>query len=133
MGKYALIIAMLFTCWGAYAAASVDRYPLPTAAQQQQFQGLINQLRCLVCQNQDLADSNADLANDLRQQVYTLVLAHKTDAEIKQYMTARYGAFILFKPPFNRETLALWLTPLLLLIIGFIILWRLSHSRKQRA
>jgi cytochrome c-type biogenesis protein CcmH len=114
-------------------AAAVDRYPFPEPAQRQQFESLIDELRCLVCQNQNLADSNADLAKDLRQQVYTMVLDHQTDDQIRAYLTQRYGDFILFKPPVNRYTLGLWLLPLLLLAAGAVILWRLTHSRKHPA
>lgn len=127
--RLVMVIALLLSFTIAQAD-TVDRYPLPTITQQQQFQTLINQLRCLVCQNQDLADSNADLAKDLRRQVYEMVLANKSDAQIKQYMTARYGDFILFKPPFNLQTIVLWLLPFLLLVIGFIILWRLARRSK---
>lgn len=112
-------------------ANTQDVYPLATLGQQQQFQRLINELRCLVCQNQDLADSNADLAKDLRRQVYEMVKDNKSDAEIKQYLTDRYGDFILFKPPFNLQTAVLWLMPLFLLIAGGVILWRLVRLRKN--
>jgi cytochrome c-type biogenesis protein CcmH len=126
-----LVLVGIVGCFSSplYAQA-VDRYPLPTATQQQQFQRLLNQFRCLVCQNQDLADSHADLAKDLRRQVFEMVLAHQTDEQIKQYMTDRYGDFILFKPPFNPQTWALWLTPFILLMVGGMILWRITHSRK---
>lgn len=127
------LILYLFWNFSLACAATVDRYPFPAEAQRQQFQGLIGELRCLVCQNQNLADSNADLAKDLRQQVYTMVLANKTDAQIKEYMTLRYGDFILFKPPFNFYTLGLWLPPLLLLMMGGVILWRITHPRKIAA
>ena len=132
MFRIGLIICLFWNCSLACAAA-VDRYPFPAEAQRQQFQGLISELRCLVCQNQNLADSNADLAKDLRQQVYAMVLANKTDAQIKEYMTLRYGDFILFKPPFNFYTLGLWLLPLLLLMMGGMILWRITHPRKIAA
>lgn len=123
-----LLLCGLSLCFSVYAEG-VDRYPLPSPQQQQQFQNLINQLRCLVCQNQNLADSNADLAKDLRAQVYNMVLAKKTDAQIKDYMTTRYGDYILFKPPFNAQTALLWLGPLLLLAPGFFILWKLTRTR----
>ena len=74
-------------------------YPLSNQKQEAQFKGLLRELRCLVCQNQDLADSNAPLAKDLRDEVYNLVQTGKSDDEIVRYLTARYGDFILFKPP----------------------------------
>src|ERR1044072_112926 len=74
-------------------------YPFDSVKKEAQFNYLLKELRCLVCQNQDLADSNADLAKDLRAQVYELVQEGKTDTEISDYLTDRYGDFILFKPP----------------------------------
>lgn len=118
-----------FVCHSAFAE-TMDKYPFLNQSQQQRFQTLISQFRCLVCQNQDLADSNADLAKDLRQQVYNMVLANQTDQQIKQYMVDRYGDFILFKPPFNTQTGLLWLGPILLLFLASFILWRISRPRK---
>lgn len=99
-------------------------YPLDSARQEAQFNHLLKDLRCLVCQNQDLADSNADLAKDLRAQVYRLVTEGKSDTEISDYMTSRYGDFILFKPPVKAVTYLLWFGPALFLVLGFIIFWR---------
>jgi len=99
-------------------------YPLETPKQQAQFQGLLRELRCLVCQNQDLADSNAGLAKDLRDEVYTHVRAGESDDEIIRYLTARYGDFILFKPPVKSVTLMLWLGPFLFLSVGLGLFWR---------
>lgn len=134
MKKYGSLIILLSALLLPLAARAetVDLYPLPTTAQQQQFHNLITQLRCLVCQNQNLADSNADLAKDLRQQVYILVSQHHSDTQIKEYLTKRYGDFILFKPPFNPQTFLLWCSPFLLLLIGALILWRLTRSRNIR-
>lgn len=73
-------------------------YPLDSAQKEAQFNHLLKDLRCLVCQNQDLADSNAELAKDLRAQVYQMVKEGKSDSEISDYLTARYGDFILFNP-----------------------------------
>lgn len=94
------------------------RYPFEHPAQQAQFQALLHDLRCPVCQNQDLADSNAELAGDLRAEVYRLVLAHHSDQDIIHHLSERYGDFIVFKPPVKSLTLILWLAPLLLLIFG---------------
>ncbi len=125
-----LMFFLIFYC-SLSQALTVDHYPFTSNEQQQQFQGLISQLRCLVCQNQDLADSNADLAKDLRLQVYNMVIVGKSDTEIKQYMVSRYGDFILFKPPLNGQTYILWMLPFLLLVIGFLILWRIVNRRKK--
>jgi cytochrome c-type biogenesis protein CcmH len=99
-------------------------YPLATAKQEAQFTHLLKELRCLVCQNQDLADSNAGLAKDLREQVYGLVREGKSDGEIISYLTARYGDFILFSPPVKLLTAMLWFGPALFLFLGLIIFWR---------
>ncbi len=106
-----------------------DIYPLDSAKKEAQFNHLLKDLRCLVCQNQDLADSNAELAKDLRQQVYQLVRDGKTDTEIRDYLTSRYGDFILFNPPVKAVTLLLWFGPFLFLVLGFIIFWRTCFKR----
>ncbi len=99
-------------------------YPLASLKQEAQFHHLLKELRCLVCQNQDLADSNAELAKDLRQQVYVLVKEGKSDSEVMQYLTDRYGDFILFKPPVKSITFLLWFGPLLFFLVGLLIFWR---------
>lgn len=104
-------------------------YPLESAKQEAQFHYLLKNLRCLVCQNQDLADSNAGLAQDLRLQVYHLVQEGKSDTEITDYLTARYGDFILFKPPVKAITLLLWFGPFVFLLLGIFIFWRTCFRR----
>nr|WP_274519606.1 cytochrome c-type biogenesis protein [Legionella brunensis] len=106
-------------------------YPLDTAKQEAQFSYLLKELRCLVCQNQDLADSNASLAKDLREQVYNLVKEGKADSEIIDYLTARYGDFILFKPPVKPLTALLWFGPALFLCVGLFIFWRTCLKRSS--
>jgi cytochrome c-type biogenesis protein CcmH len=106
-------------------------YPLESAKKEAQFNHLLKDLRCLVCQNQDLADSNAELAKDLRLQVYQLVKDGKSDNEISDYLTSRYGDFILFKPPVKTVTLLLWFGPFLFLLSGFFIFWRTCFKRKS--
>lgn len=104
-------------------------YPLESPQKATQFEHLLKNLRCLVCQNQDLADSNADLAKDLRMQVYHLVQEGKSDNEIKEYLAARYGDFVLFKPPVKAITWLLWFGPFLFLLLGVIIFWRTCFKR----
>ncbi len=111
-------IMILLVLWLPSSWATVASYPFDTPNQSAQFQALLHDLRCPVCQNQDLADSNADIAADLRQEVYQLVLAHKSDQDIIHYLTARYGEFILFKPSLTMTTSILWFGPLILLLIG---------------
>ena len=94
---------------------------------------LSEQLRCLVCQNQTIAESNAELALDLRQQIREQIAAGKTDDDIMQYMVNRYGDFVLYRPPFKATTLVLWLGPALLLIVGVFVLARVLRSRRAAA
>lgn len=90
--------------------------------QQARYEVLINELRCLVCQNQTIADSNAELALDLRDKVAELIREGRSDAEIIEYVTARYGDFVLYRPPVQSNTLLLWLGPFLLLAIAGVVL-----------
>ncbi len=85
--------------------------------------GLSEELRCLVCQNQTLADSNADLAVDLRNQVHELIASGRSDEQIKSYLVERYGDFVLYRPPVQRNTLLLWFGPFALLLVGVLIWW----------
>ena len=101
-------------------------YPFKTTQQEAQFNHLLSELRCLVCQNQDVADSNAGLAKDFRAEVYNRVKAGESDAEIIDYLTDRYGDFILFKPRMKWMTAILWLGPFLFLGWGVIIFLRKS-------
>jgi cytochrome c-type biogenesis protein CcmH len=88
--------------------------------QEQSYQSLITELRCLVCQNQTIADSNADLAKDLRRQVYEMLQQGQSKQQIVDFMTERYGDFVLYKPAFKLKTGLLWLGPLLFLLVGLV-------------
>jgi cytochrome c-type biogenesis protein CcmH len=93
---------------------------------------LSNELRCLVCQNQTIADSNAELAVDLRNQVRKQLSEGKSDREILDYMVQRYGEFVLYRPPFNYKTVLLWAGPFLLLLIAMFMLIQQIRSRHKR-
>ena len=92
---------------------------------------LAEELRCLVCQNQTLADSNAPLAVDLRNEIRAQLAKGASEREVREFMVARYGDFVLYRPPFKATTLALWLGPFLLLAAGFWIFWR-RVARRER-
>jgi cytochrome c-type biogenesis protein CcmH len=92
---------------------------------------LASKLRCLVCQNQSIADSHASLAVDLRRQIREQIAAGKSDTEIVNFMTDRYGDFVLYQPPFRATTLLLWLGPLLLLALGAVVVVRVVRGRRQ--
>lgn len=119
---------ILFLLCSPITASSI--YPFDQPKQEAQFKYLLKELRCLVCQNQDLADSNADLARDLRDEVYRLVQQGQSDHEIIDYLTQRYGDFILFKPPVKGVTALLWFGPALFLCVGLLVFWR--SIRRQR-
>lgn len=114
-------------------AAFADSEPLvfESAEQEARFNELTAELRCLVCQNQTLADSDAELAADLRQEIFGMMQAGRSDAEIKTFLVDRYGDFVLYRPPVQTNTLALWLMPFLLLFIGGLVV--VFAVRKRRA
>ena len=122
-----ICFCLLFLFYSQATANSL--YPFDTPKQDVQFTRLLRELRCLVCQNQDLADSNASLANDLRNEVYTLVKKGQSDDDIIHYLVKRYGDFILFNPPIKATTLLLWLGPGVFLLLGLIIFWRIGVKR----
>jgi len=101
-----------------HAALAIDALPFKDRAEEQRFQNLARQLRCLVCQNESLADSSADLAKDLRQEVFDQMRQGKSDDEIKQYLTARYSDFVLYNPPLRGGTFMLWFGPLVVFLGG---------------
>ncbi len=112
-------------------SAEIAGFPFESEAQEQRFRDLSSELRCLVCQNQSLADSNAGLAQDLRSELYEQVLTGNSSNQIISFMTERYGDFILYKPRFATKTLFLWLAPFLLFIVGVFFLIRFSKLRNQ--
>lgn len=99
--------------------------------QQERFDKLTKELRCMVCQNQNLADSDAPLAHDLRREVHKMLQAGRSDEQIKQFMVTRYGDFILYRPPLQNNTYLLWLAPFILLLAGAFIL-RASIRKRAR-
>lgn len=103
-------------------ALDQELYPFTSAADSERFLTLAKEIRCVVCQNQNIAESNAPLANDLREKVYRMVGENKSNDEIKAYLVKRYGEFILLQPRFNKLTVLLWLFPFLGLICIFFIL-----------
>lgn len=110
------VILSLVLC--AIAVAAVDPLPFKDRAEEVRFQNLTKQLRCLVCQNESLNDSSAPLAADLRRDVFEQMRSGKSDAEIKQWLTARYSDFVLYDPPLRGATWLLWFGPVLILLAG---------------
>jgi len=113
----------------AYAAegASADLNPELEA----QVQRVSQELRCLVCQNQTIADSNAELAQDLRREVRRLLASGASEEEVREFMVARYGDFVLYRPPVKGTTAALWAGPFLLLVVGLYVAHRIIKARRR--
>jgi cytochrome c-type biogenesis protein CcmH len=124
----AALLAGLLALGNAHA---IDPLPFKDRAEEVRFQHLAKQLRCLVCQNQDLADSEAALAQDLRKQVFDLMRQGKSDAEIKQYLVSRYNDFVLYDPPLKPGTWLLWFTPGVLVLIGAGVLVNILRRRSR--
>ena len=122
-----LLLALLPAVW-AGEAVPTDQDPV----QAKRAVRLAEGLRCLVCQNQTIADSSAALAVDLRAQIREQISAGRSDGEIVDYMVQRYGDFVLYRPPFKTTTALLWLGPALLLLIGAAVLGRNLARRRQR-
>lgn len=114
-----LVLLMILIVSPVHAAINAVEFDTPR--QSERYKNLIDELRCLVCQNQNLADSNADLAVDLKNIVQQKIKAGESDQQILDFMTQRYGDFVLYRPPFKSSTLLLWLGPTVFLIIGMFI------------
>jgi cytochrome c-type biogenesis protein CcmH len=111
------------------SAVDVDVDAMPTAEMQTRYDALTHELRCMQCQNQSIADSPVGLASDLRRDVREQIIAGKTDAQIRDSMVARYGNIILFRPPFQPSTAWIWILPVLLLIFGVYVAFRIVRQR----
>jgi cytochrome c-type biogenesis protein CcmH len=122
----ALVLASALVAPRAWA---VDPTELPDARLQARYLALTHELRCMQCQNETLADSPVDLAADLRREVRDLLLQGKSDDEVRTWMVARYGDFILFRPRFSVRTAWLWLAPGVALLIGLAVCWRIVRGR----
>jgi cytochrome c-type biogenesis protein CcmH len=112
-----LFVALLAVAGAAHAQA-IEPMPFANHAQELRFQHLTRQLRCPMCQNETLADSNAPIARDLRNQIFRMMQQGKSDEQIKQYLVARYSDFVLYDPPLSARTWLLWFGPLLILLGG---------------
>lgn len=134
----ALLLGLVLALPAALPAAAPepapvdDTAPFADAALEGRFRALTRELRCLVCQNETIADSHAELAVDLRREIRVMLEAGRSDREILAFMTDRYGQFVLYRPPFSTVTLVLWTGPLLLLAAGAVLLRR-RLRRVERA
>jgi cytochrome c-type biogenesis protein CcmH len=141
--KYSWVLLVL-AAWGLGAWAQQPQGQLPPPARaidangqlenpllQSRFEQITKELRCLVCQNESIADSNVDLAQDLRRQVREMLVAGKNDDAIFQFMTDRYGEFVRFAPPLSAKTLLIWGAPFFMLLLGALIIVRVVRQRSR--
>ncbi len=122
----ALLAALLLA---TTTMATEEPLQFDSPEQEARFNDLASELRCLVCQNQTLSDSDAPLAQDLRSEIFAMMAQGKSDDEIKAFMVERYGDFVLYRPPLQTNTLVLWLAPLLLLAVGGLVTARAVRRR----
>ncbi|MFK5912972.1 MAG: cytochrome c-type biogenesis protein CcmH [Woeseiaceae bacterium] len=124
-----LFVLLASSIFSVYAAVEVKQFKTPE--HEQRYKVLTNELRCVVCQNQNIAGSNAALAKDLRKQVFKMINEDKSNDEILEFMVARYGDFVLYRPAFNSMNFLLWAGPFIIFIIGLTILVSFIRQRKK--
>jgi len=132
-GRIGFVLAFVMVLLSGTFAYAFEERTFDTPKDEALFDTLVAELRCLVCQNQNIADSNAELAVDLRREIFSMIQADKNKSEILDFMVQRYGEFVLYKPRLSPRTLVLWLAPALLLMLGGLILWRSTMNAKKTA
>src|SRR5574343_79345 len=128
----ALMFALLFAAHPAFASSATEAAIADDPVAEKRLQELSVELRCLVCQNQTIADSNAELAQDLRREIRGMIKDGKSDKEIIDFMVVRYGDFVLYRPPVQGNTLLLWGGPIVLMLLGLFALIRYLRQRTRR-
>jgi cytochrome c-type biogenesis protein CcmH len=129
-----LFIALLAST-AAFAQKATDPAPLQfqSTVEEKRFHALSAELRCVMCQNQSLADSNAQIAVDLRREVLELMREGRSDQEVRDFLVARYGEFVLYRPQVGAKTWLLWFGPLLFALLGGVVVWRLLRRNAGAA
>jgi cytochrome c-type biogenesis protein CcmH len=113
-------------------AESIEANDFETIDQQSRYTQLIENIRCPVCQGQSISGSNSELAKDLREKVYEMILDSRSDADIYSFMVERYGDFVVYKPPLNIKTFLLWFAPLMVMILSLLFLFRSTRQNKEK-
>ncbi len=124
-----LILAVVLSFSAPAFSAPIETFKFDSPETEKVFHKLSDELRCLVCQNQNIAESNADLAKDLRLEIYTMLMDGKTEDEIIDFMVQRYGDYVLYDPPFKPMTWLLWLGPLMIFVLGVFFAFRFMKSQ----
>jgi cytochrome c-type biogenesis protein CcmH len=128
-----LLLACLLCVAGSAAVHAIDKeIAFADPALNERYLNLIREIRCPLCQNESIADSEAPVAADLRREVRRLMGEGSSDDEIKDFLSARYGDFVLYRPRLNEATWALWAGPFLFLVIGGIVFWRILRARRAQ-
>lgn len=131
-----MVVLVLFGWTASYSVAQVDVHQFNNPAQEAQYRAMIEELRCPKCQNQNLAGSDAPIAQDLKQKTYELVKDGQSDQQIRDYMSERYGDFISYRPPVRPSTWILWFMPPVLLVLaltGWLLMVRRRSQRRPKA
>jgi cytochrome c-type biogenesis protein CcmH len=128
---FRLGLVLLIWCFGV-AQAAFDNYQFDSAEQEALYKELVEELRCLVCQNQNIAASNAELAQDLRRLTYEMITEGKNREQILTFMVERYGDFVLYQPPVRNSTLLLWIGPFIALLLALVVVLRKFGSARTR-
>lgn len=134
MKIFSVLLASLLLCFSLIGLAqqvTYDGHEFDTEQQRKIYAELISELRCPKCQNQNIADSNAPLAADMRERSYEMVMAGQSKQAVIDHMVARYGNFAHYKPPFNVFTAILWIAPIMIGLFGIVIAIRLSRKRNE--
>lgn len=129
--RHGLLIATLILSLSAWAS-NIEVYQFDSPEQERTYKALTTELRCLVCQNQDIADSNAELAQDMRRKVHSMLREGKDKKEIADFMVQRYGDFVLYKPPFGARTAVLWVGPFVFFILAVWLMLRSIRKGGER-
>ncbi len=125
-------LRLILLCSSLSLAQAAEQYQFSDPAQEHRYLNLVQELRCLVCQNQNIADSNAELAQDMRRKTYELVRQGYTRQQVADFMATRYGNFVLYDPPFNAATALLWIAPLILLLLAIAGVYRYIRQQRTR-
>lgn len=131
MKRWLAGLALVVSALAAHAA--IDTYEFETETQRQRFYELSGELRCPKCQNQNIADSNAPIATDMRREVHRLLNEGQSDEQIVEFMVSRYGDFVRYRPGLTSQTMVLWFAPLLFGVIGIVVLLVLVRRRRSSA
>ena len=126
-----LVVLLFSLLLSISTQAAIDAYKFDDPKKEKIYHELTDELRCLVCQNQNIAGSNAELAVDMRRKTYEMVSAGQSKQQVADYMAERYGDFVLYKPPFKASTAVLWVGPFVILAASIWLMLRVIHNRRE--